>query len=196
MRPALRGLIDFMEYIGDDENEIWDLVDENRMPTGKTHRRGDPLPEGALRQVIHICIFNKKGQMLIQKRQPWKKAFPGMWDVSVGGSVISGEDSRTAAARETKEELGLDIDFSHIRPKFTFNYEHGFDDFYLIEQDVDISKLHLQESEVQCVAWASIYDIHNLQAKKQMVPYAYIDFLFDCRQAKNVFSLPPIRRKR
>lgn len=181
-----------MMFVGDDDNELWDIVDDNRMPTGRTHRRGDVLPSGALRQVIHVCIFNKDAQMLIQKRQPWKKSFPGMWDVSAGGSVVSGEDSKTAARRELLEELGLDIDFSHIRPRFTFNYEHGFDDFYLIEREVNLSDLKLQKSEVETVAWASVYDIHNLQAKKLMVPYSCIDFIFDCRKAKDIFSPPPI----
>ena len=90
----------------DEAEELWDVFDINRQPTGKTHKRGEPFSEGEFHQVIHICIFNSKGNLLIQKRQPWKKEWSGMWDLSVAGSAIAGEDPRKAAEREALEELG------------------------------------------------------------------------------------------
>lgn len=53
--------------------EEWDLLNENRELTGKTHIRGEKLAPGELHLVIHVCIFNEKGQLLIQKRQKIKK---------------------------------------------------------------------------------------------------------------------------
>ena len=80
--------------------ELWDLYTEDRQPTGLTMVRGSEHPEGYYRLVVHVCIFNSRGQMLIQQRQPFKDGWPNMWDVSVGGSVVAGESSREAAERE------------------------------------------------------------------------------------------------
>ena len=45
------------------------------------------------------------GKMLIQRRQPFKRSWSGMWDLTVGGSSVSGDTSLSAAIRETSEEL-------------------------------------------------------------------------------------------
>lgn len=58
--------------------ELFDLYDDERRLTGETIERGDPLPESRYHLVIHICIFNSEGKMLIQQRQPFKKSFPGI----------------------------------------------------------------------------------------------------------------------
>ncbi|MBC8922760.1 NUDIX hydrolase, partial [Escherichia coli] len=56
--------------------EEWDLLNENRELTGKTHIRGEKLAPGELHLVVHVCIFNEKGQLLIQKRQKDKEGWP------------------------------------------------------------------------------------------------------------------------
>jgi 8-oxo-dGTP pyrophosphatase MutT (NUDIX family) len=84
-----------------------------------------------------------------------------MWDLTVGGSAISGDTSQMAAQRELSEELGLDIDFTGVRPHLTIPFEIGFDDYYLVEQEVDLTTLTLQEEEVQRVAWMTEEAIVN-----------------------------------
>ena len=42
--------------------------------------------------VVHVCIFNSKGEMLIQKRADDIVRWPGYWDVSVGGGASAGDD--------------------------------------------------------------------------------------------------------
>ena len=34
--------------------EYWDLYDRDRIPTGETHQRGKPLPEGTLQEEYEI----------------------------------------------------------------------------------------------------------------------------------------------
>ena len=102
--------------------ELFDLYDDERRLTGETIERGAPLPESRYHLVIHICILGSDGKMLIQQRQPFKKSFPGKWDVSVGGSAVAGENSRQAASRELYEELGISHDFSHDRPMLTVHF--------------------------------------------------------------------------
>ena len=96
--------------------EQFDIYDINRQKTPRKGVRGEKTASGDMRLVVHICIFNSKGQMLIQHRQPFKKGWSGLWDISVGGSAIAGDDSRQAAEREIREELGLDLAITH-RPK-------------------------------------------------------------------------------
>ena len=139
--------------------ELFDLYTKDRVKNGRTMVRGEPVPEGCYRIVVHICIFDSDGRMLIQQRQPFKHGWSNMWDITVGGSAIAGDDSRSAAERETREELGLEIDLSEVRPSLTLHWEHGFDDYYLLTQDVDPESLHLQYEEVQTVRWASLEEI-------------------------------------
>ena len=81
--------------------ELFDLYTKDREPTGKKMVRGDRVPEGLYRLVVHVCIFDQEGRMLIQQRQPFKEGWSDMWDVTVGGSAVTGDSSRTAAERET-----------------------------------------------------------------------------------------------
>ena len=51
--------------------------------------------------------------------------------------------------------MGYKLSLETIRPAFTMNFSEGFDDFYLVNKDIDISKLKLQYEEVKAVKWAS-----------------------------------------
>ena len=166
--------------------EYWDLYDRDRIPTGEIHQRGKPLPEGRYHMVVHVVIFNTKGEMLIQQRQPFKEGWPNLWDITVGGSAVAGDTSRTAAQREVMEEIGLPIDLSGEQPKLTIPFDAGFDDVYTLVMDVDLSTLHLQESEVQAVRWASEEDILTMLADGRFIPYhrAFIQLLFALRHSR------------
>jgi len=61
-------------------------------------------------RVINAFIINSKNQIWIPKRHPSKKLFPLCLDCSVGGHVRTGEDYLTALARETQEEVGLNLE--------------------------------------------------------------------------------------
>lgn len=164
-------------------DEWWDLYTKDREKNGQLHRRGQPVPQGSYRLAVHVCIFNSKNQLLIQQRQPFKKGWPNMWDISVGGSALAGDTSRQAAQREVLEELGLRLDFSNERPFLSMSFSEGFDDFYIIEQDLDLSALHLQQEEVRKVRWADKEEVIQMQAQGIMIPYWFIDRLFDIRES-------------
>lgn len=151
--------------------EIIDLYDIDRIPTGETAVRGERLPDKNYRLVIHVCIFNSKGEMLIQHRQSDIVRWPGFWDVSVGGGASAGDNSSRAAEREVMEELGLEMDFSDVRPMITVNISEGFDDFYTVNMDVDPDSLHLQEEEVSEARWASLAEIERMIDDGSFIPY-------------------------
>ena len=170
--------------------EYWDIFDIDRLPTGKTAVRGEKMPRGEYHMVIHICIFNSKGEMLIQQRQPWK-SFGDKWDVTVGGSALKGETSRDAARRELFEELGIEHDFSSARPNMTMNFEEGFDDFYLINRDIELSSVKLQPEEVKAARWASRDEVMELIDKGEFIPFfkSFINLLFDVRQKPDCLDM-------
>ena len=79
--------------------ELVDLYDEDRIPLGRTAERHAPKGPGEYRTVVHVCIFDSRGRLLIQQRSREKDSWPEAWDVSVGGGVDAGETSRQAAER-------------------------------------------------------------------------------------------------
>lgn len=168
--------------------EKFDLYNNDRQLVGKTIERGQSCPNDLCRLVVHICIFNKKGEMLIQQRQSTKKSWPNAWDITLGGGVQAGENSRQAAKRELGEELGIDYDFSNVRPYMTINFDNGFDDFYLIEKDISLVEVAFKDNEVQAVKWATKDEILKMIESKDFIGYypSFISTLFEMRQARGV----------
>ncbi|MDD2522584.1 MAG: NUDIX domain-containing protein [Anaerolineaceae bacterium] len=169
--------------------EVFDLYDLNRIRTGETIERGQKPPAGRYHLVIHVCIFNQEDQMLIQKRSENKTGWAGLWDVSVGGAAQKGDSSQQAAHRELMEELSLDYDFSLVRPAVTVNFPNGFDDIYLIQLDLEPSRLRLQDNEVEEVKWASQEEIKAMIQNGEFIPYhlSLIDLLFEYRFHPGLF---------
>ena len=160
--------------------ELFDLYTAEREKTGKTMVRGEPTPAGYYRLVVHVCIFDPEGRMLIQQRQPFKRGWSNLWDISVGGCAVAGDSSRTAAERETLEELGLSVDLSGVRPTMTIYFESGFDDYYVLTREVDLRTLRLQQEEVQAVRWATREEILQMIDDGTFIPYekSQIELLF------------------
>ena len=170
--------------------EKWDLYTLDRVKTNRVITRGDDIPKNLYHLVVHVCIFNAKNQMLIQQRQTFKEGWPNMWDVTVGGSAMIGENSRQAAMREVAEELGLKIDLENTPPVITKYFSEGFDDIYILEKEIDISKLTLQYEEVQAVKWAGIEEILDMIGLKKFIPYdeSFIQFLFHLHQVNSLYQ--------
>ena len=88
--------------------EIFPIVDEDGNTIGEAPRRvchdGKSM---LLHPVVHLHLFNSKGELFLQKRSHTKDIQPGKWDTSVGGHVDLGETIETALIREAYEELGL-----------------------------------------------------------------------------------------
>lgn len=171
--------------------ELRDIYDLDRIPVGKTAVRGEKIGADEFFMVIHVCIFNSEGEMLIQQRQPFKKGWSNMWDITCGGCSIKGETSRDTVRRELSEELGIDIDFTGVRPNMTVNFDHGFDDFYLVNRDIDISELKLQPEEVQAVKWASMDEIFSMIDNGSFIPFfkSFIHLLFDIRSKPDCLNI-------
>ena len=87
-------------------NEYLDIVDEKDQIIGKD--TWDNVHKNyQIHRGVHVLVVNSKGEILIQKRSKHKKYMPGLFDVSVGAQVQSGETYKQAAIRESEEELGF-----------------------------------------------------------------------------------------
>lgn len=170
--------------------ELFDLYDVQRRPTGETMVRGTPTPAGRYRLVVHISIFNSKGEMLIQQRQSFKDDWQNMWDISVGGSVTTGETSQIGAERELLEELGVIADLKNAVPAVSVAFNGGFDDHYIIHRDLDIADLKLQYEEVQAAKWATKEEILSVIDNGDFIPYhkSLIELLFFLRDHKGTHT--------
>ena len=86
--------------------DIFDVVDRSdkvlrQEPRSVVHQ------EKLLHRAVHVFVFNKAGQLYLQRRSMAKDTAPGKWVSSCSGHVDSGEDYDKAARRELIEEIGL-----------------------------------------------------------------------------------------
>lgn len=91
----------------DNNQEMFPLVDEQGNIIGAATRGECHNGSKLLHPVIHLHVFNSKGELYLQKRPEWKDIQPGKWDTSVGGHVDLGENVEMALKREVREELGI-----------------------------------------------------------------------------------------
>ena len=94
--------------------ELLDILDENGKITGKVESREVVHQKGLWHRAVYGFIFNNKGDILLQKRSKNKKLWPDLWDVTVGGHVLTKEFGSQALIRETKEELNIEITKNEI----------------------------------------------------------------------------------
>jgi isopentenyldiphosphate isomerase/intracellular septation protein A len=95
----------YMQQYKDDE--WFDIVTPQGKVVGRAPRtlcHGNP---NLLHPVVHVHMFNSKGELWLQKRAKTKNIQPGKWDTSVGGHVASGEKIDEGLVREMQEELGI-----------------------------------------------------------------------------------------
>jgi len=84
----------------------------------RKHLHGNP---SLIHKVVHVLVFNKNGDILLQKRSEKKDVAPGKWDTSVGGHVGIGEDLPSSSKREMYEELGI----TGYEPEYLYSYIHS-----------------------------------------------------------------------
>lgn len=98
----------------DNKEEMFPVVDEDGNITGAATRGECHNGCKILHPVVHLHVFNSKGELYLQKRPEWKDIQPGKWDTAVGGHIDLGENVEQALKREAHEELGI-ADFAPVR---------------------------------------------------------------------------------
>ena len=90
------------------DNERFPVVDKNDRIL-RDASRSEVHANNLRHRAVHVLIFNKKGEILLQKRSRWKDRHPLLWDSSAAGHLGAGEEYDHAAQRELQEELGFDV---------------------------------------------------------------------------------------
>ncbi len=165
--------------------ELWDIYDKNRVKTGRTIERGQPMTEEEYHIVVQVWIRNPAGNWLISRRAPCKH-LPLLWEPT-GGSVLAGEDSLHGALREAKEELGVVLDPSCGKLLYSFRRDKptwenpGFLDVWMFTDDTPIEKIVLQDGETCDAMWTDTASILQMIDAGEFIPmqrYPYYRDLF------------------
>lgn len=147
--------------------EFFDVLNEKGEYTGKVETREKCHKEGLYHKAVAAFILNQKQQVLLQRRSPNKKMWPNMWDITAGGHVLEGEFGFQSIIREVKEELGIELDTKDmifIGSSISNNKKgnivnNHFNEYYVVNKEIDETKLKLQEEEVAEVKWISKNEI-------------------------------------
>ncbi len=161
--------------------EIWDIMNEKGVVTGRTAVRGRTvLRHGEYHLVVHIWVVSSKGNLLIQRRSERRRLMPGEW-AATGGSAVSGEDSRTAAARELSEELGIRADEGELHFAARLKRRNSMLDIYFVRCDADATRLRLQRNEVAEVKWVTPDGLREMIERREYHNYGreYFKTVFD-----------------
>ena len=138
--------------------EMFDVVDEHdrvidQKPRGVVHR------EKLLHRAIHIFVFNKRGELFLQRRSRWKDAHPRRWDSSAAGHVNAGDDYDTTAPRELQEELGVSAPLE-LAGEIAACRNTGWE-FVKIYRAQHDGPFRLPPSEIECGAFFSLAQVQR-----------------------------------
>lgn len=143
-------------------SEYFDVLKENGEYSDKVASREECHTKGLLHKAVVVFILSEdNSKILLQKRSANKKMWPNLWDVAAGGHVLAGEFGYQAIIRETKEEIGIDIDKSELEfigVAISKNVkgdiiDRHFNEYYVVHKNVDVKDITLQAEEVQDAKW-------------------------------------------
>ena len=173
--------------------EVWDILDKNGVPTGKTvERKRICLQKGEYHLVVHIWVLGNDGRVLIQRRSLTKPLMPGEW-AAIGGSALSGETALFAAKRELLEEMGLDVPEQDLKPIKNMVRKNSILNIFLVCRTVPVSELTLQEEEVSEAKWVHRNKLRQMIKTGEFHNYGkeYFDAVFAAFDRKSA-----IRRRK
>jgi 16S rRNA (adenine1518-N6/adenine1519-N6)-dimethyltransferase len=131
----------------DVHGEMFPVVDENDRVV-RSASRHEVHTQKLMHRAVHVFVFNRAGELFLQKRSRWKDAHPSKWDSSTAGHVNFGHDYDETASREIEEELGVR---AHPEPvaKIGASERTGFEFVHLYRAAHD-GPFKLARSEIEC----------------------------------------------
>lgn len=150
--------------------EIFDVLDENANYLNYTATRSEVHNKGLWHRAVVVFIINSKNEILLQRRSATKRTWAGLLDVSIGGHCNAGEFGYESALREAEEELGLKlkleqllfIGLSRSQKVVGDITDNMFNEYYVANTNVDISKLNLQQEEVSEVKFVTKNELEKM----------------------------------
>ena len=142
--------------------EYFDVLNEHGEYTNKVESRENCHRYGLWHKGVVVFIVSEDNKnVLLQQRSNKKKLWPNKWDITAGGHVDAGEFGYQAVIRETKEEIGIDIDKESLEfigattstNKIGDVINNHINEYYIVHKDVDLNDVVLQTEEVQDLKW-------------------------------------------
>jgi 16S rRNA (adenine1518-N6/adenine1519-N6)-dimethyltransferase len=140
-------------------DELFDVVDENDAVV-RQETRATVHAENLLHRAVHVFVFNKRKELLLQKRSSLKDNFPNRWDSSAAGHLDAGEGYESCVVRELEEELGIQEcdtqEIAKLSPSENTGWE--FIGLYLARYD---GALRYPCSEVYAAEWFTLEQVRE-----------------------------------
>lgn len=115
----------------DNNGELFPVVDPSGAVIGRATRGECHGGSMLLHPVVHLHVFNSRGELYLQRRPAWKDIQPGRWDTAVGGHVGYGETVDEALRREVREELGIETFTPERIATYAFRSEREYELVYV-----------------------------------------------------------------
>jgi len=93
--------------------EMMDVVNEKDEVVGVVSKK-EIYEKSLPHRIVHVFVFNKKGELALQLQGREKKYCPLHWMCTAGGHVQAGETYEQAAVREFKEEVGAEVPITFL----------------------------------------------------------------------------------
>lgn len=141
--------------------EMLIVVNENDIPQRVEEKMRIHL-EGIKHRAFSVLIYNKYGQLLLQKRSNAKYHSASLWSNSCCGHPLNFESIIEAAKRRLYEELGFTCDLikvtevSYNLPIENGMYENEYTHIFAGQYDGDIIPNPLEASEVEWIGLESL----------------------------------------
>jgi isopentenyl-diphosphate delta-isomerase type 1 len=148
----------------DNLQEIFDIVDIDDKVIGQATRKKCHSDPTLIHRAVFVLIWNDQNQVLWQKRSHTKDVSPGEWTTSASGHVITGEDYEITAAREVKEELGIDVSLEFLG-KFLYRYPTE-NEYSAIYKAFSNGPFHYNAEEISFIEFMTIEDILERENRK------------------------------
>jgi 16S rRNA (adenine1518-N6/adenine1519-N6)-dimethyltransferase len=149
--------------------ERFPVVDKHDRKIGEA-RRSEVHENNLRHRAIHVLIFNQKGELLLQKRSPWKDRHPSLWDSSAAGHVSVDEEYDAAARRELAEELGVETKLNRVA-KIQASERTGEEFIWLYSGESE-GPFHFPRMEIDAVQFfpIEVVDKWNAQKPEEFAP--------------------------
>jgi isopentenyl-diphosphate delta-isomerase len=139
------------------------LVDEQNNELGAMEKQ-EAHEKAVLHRAFSVFVFNSNGELLLQQRALDKYHSAGLWTNTCCSHPRMGEDTKDAAQRRLKEEMGFE---TPLEEKGTFIYKAAFDNG-LTEHELDFIYTGIynqnpvvNKQEVNDYRWLSLNEVQQ-----------------------------------